>query len=199
MSTYDRKDKYYEKAKEEGYRSRAAYKLLELQKKFKIIDYGNTIMDLGAWPGGWLQVGGKLVGGRGRAVGIDLVEMGGFHDDRIITIIGDVRDLEELLPKFESTKDIKAFDVILSDMSPKLCGIREIDQAKSVGCAELAMYVAEKWLKKGGWWVVKVFKGNDTEEFYRSIRKKFEKLHRVELDSTRKTSDEFYLVGKGWI
>lgn len=193
--TYNRKDHYYHKAKEEGYRSRAAYKLIEINKKFHLIKTGTKVLDLGCWPGGWLQVCRQKVGSHGVAVGIDLVqteEVGG----NVHILHGDARD-EDIMNK---AKEIAGglFHVIISDMSPKLTGIREADQAGSVGLAELALWFAEEMLVPGGNLLMKVFKGNDTELFIKSSRSKFEKLIRFEADSSRKTSTEFYILGLGF-
>lgn len=195
MANYNRKDHFYEKAKEEGFRSRAAYKLLELNDKFKIFRKGQRVLDLGAWPGGWLQVASEKIGETGIAVGIDLMQIDDFGKSNIKILKGDVRDsaiLEQAL-----AISGRAFDIVLSDMSPKLTGIREIDQAATIGCAELAFYVAQKILAIGGDLVIKVFKGNDTEQFVKTLRPVFNKVTRTELKSSRKTSNEFYIFANG--
>jgi 23S rRNA (uridine2552-2'-O)-methyltransferase len=151
------------------------------------------VIDLGAWPGGWLQELSEILDGHGLAVGIDLVKIEEFPDSCVQTITGDVRDEEniEAALKLAGGK----FDVVVSDMSPKLTGVREIDNPACVGCVELAIYVAGMILKPGGSFVAKIFKGGETEAFVKSIRPLFNKLSRVELDSTRKSSNEFYLIG----
>lgn len=193
---YDRKDHYYQKAKDEGYRSRAAFKLIELNKKFKLFRKGGAVLDLGAWPGGWLQVAGKAVGRDGVAVGIDLVKLESFEDGNIVTFCGDVRDDQIMADAIKVAEH--HFDVVLSDMSPKLSGIKELDAAATVGCAELAFYVSQKALKHGGTLVIKMFKNSDADQFVKQHRPYFTKVQRVELDSTRKTSNEFYFVGTGY-
>ncbi len=197
MSTkYDRKDHFYEKAKEEGYRSRAAYKLKELQKKFNIIKRGSKILDLGSWPGGWTQVSAELTGESGLVVSLDLKECDDFGLSNVKCVVGDARDDEVLQRCFEAAGG--KLDLLLSDMSPKLTGIREVDHAASVGCAELARYVAQQALTVGGGLVIKVFKSNETEIFVKETRPLFNTIKREELDSTRKTSNEFYLVCLGF-
>jgi 23S rRNA (uridine2552-2'-O)-methyltransferase len=193
---YDRKDKLYQRAKEEGYRSRAAYKLIEIDQKYKILRPGLKILDLGCWPGGWLQVIASRIGAQGLAVGIDLVEVEPLPNPNVHLIAGDARE-EQNIEKMLSFAP-GGFDAILSDMSPKLTGIREADQAGTVGCAEFAFWAAARLLKKGGVFVCKVFKGNETEIFVRSARPAFEKIVRSELDATRKTSNEYYVVGLGY-
>ena len=191
-SQYNRKDHLYQRAKDEGYRSRAAYKLIEIQQSYGIMKQPCAVLDVGAWPGGWSQVALDFVGAKGSVTGIDLVPCDPIDDPRLRFITGDARDLEALLGISEPT-----FDAVISDMSPKLTGIREADQAGTVGCAELALYVASKVLKEGGNFVVKVFKGGDVEGFVKSSRPLFNKLVRTELKSSRNTSNEFYVIGLG--
>lgn len=196
MTAYKRKDHFYQKAKEAGYKSRASYKLVELNNSHHLLRAGMKVIDLGAWPGGWMQVALQRLGGSGKVVGIDLVEIEGFEQPNVLCIAGDVRDEENL--RRASAFAEGRFDLVLSDMSPKLSGIREVDQAASVGCAELAFWVCEQILRPGGNFVVKVFKGNDTEVFRKQILTRFDKLQRCQLQSSRKTSNEFYLVGLGF-
>jgi|688.fasta_scaffold01624_19 23S rRNA (uridine2552-2'-O)-methyltransferase len=193
MSEYNRKDHLYQKAKEEGYRSRAAYKLIEVQDAYKIIKSGNRVLDVGAWPGGWTQVALNYVGDSGSVTAIDLQALDPIDDPRCKLIAGDARDLEQILGTNEPS-----FDVVVSDMSAKLTGIKEADQAAAVGCAELALYVAQQNLKQGGNFLVKVFKGGDVEGFVKSTRPMFNKVLRSELKSTRNTSNEFYVIGLGF-
>jgi 23S rRNA (uridine2552-2'-O)-methyltransferase len=192
-SDYNRKDHLYQKAKDEGYRSRAAYKLKEIQATYKIIQNGSRVLDVGAWPGGWTQVALEFVGPQGSVTAIDLAATDPIDDPRAHIIQGDARDLDTLLPD-----PAIRFDCVISDMSPKLTGIREADQAATVGCAELALYVATQFLKKGGSFVVKVFKGGEVEGFVKSARPMFNKLVRSELQSTRNSSNEFYVIGLGF-
>ena len=154
MADYNRKDHLYHKAKEEGFESRAAYKLIEIQQTYKVIPHGGHVLDVGAWPGGWTQVCLDIVGPKGAVTAIDLVPIESIGDPRCTCITGDARDLEEILGH-----PGPCFDAVISDMSPKLTGIKEADQAGTVACAELALYVAQQLLKKGGSFVVKVFKG----------------------------------------
>ena len=192
-SKYNRKDHLYHKAKESGYRSRAAYKLIEIQTVYGIIPKGGRVLDVGAWPGGWTQVALEYVGRDGVVTGIDLQEVDPIEDDRCALLVGDARDLDTLLGD-----DAVQFDCVISDMSPKLTGIKEADQAGTVACAELALYVAEQFLKEGGSFAAKVFKGGDVETFVKNARPMFSKLIRTELKSTRKTSNEFYVIGLGF-
>jgi len=197
---YNRKDHYYEQAKTSGYRSRAAFKLKELNQKFSLLKQGYSVADLGAWPGGWMQVAGSLVGEMGLVVGVDLVPIEPFPHDNIRCLTGDLRDEETLHQLKEVAKNFRQesrYDLVLSDMSAKLTGIKEADQASACVCAELALWVAQRILKPKGTLVMKVFKGGEIDSFIRDSRPVFDKLSRVELDSTRKTSNEFYLVASG--
>ena len=193
---YERKDHLYLKAKEEGYRSRAAYKLIELDKRFGLLKHGSRVVDLGAWPGGWLQVAAKKVGNSGLVVGIDLQKIEDLGKNNVKLITGDARD-EENIQAMQSLAGGK-FDLVLSDMSPKLSGVREVDSAASVGCAELALFIAQQLVKTGGNLVIKLFKSNDSEMFVKSMRPMFNKVKRVELDATRSSSNEFYVLGLGF-
>jgi 23S rRNA (uridine2552-2'-O)-methyltransferase len=196
MASYDRKDHFYSKAKTEGRRSRAYFKLKELNSKYHFIRSGNRLLDLGAWPGGWLEYSVSAVGGRGLVVGIDLVEIEPFNKPNIKLITGDIRDDSSL----DALRDCSAdgFDVIVSDMSPKLTGVKAVDRVGAVGLAEMALWVCEQMLRPGGHFAVKVFKGNETEEFVKTLRSMFNKVIRDEPVSSRKTSTEFYLIGIGF-
>lgn len=195
-SKYNRQDHLYHKAKEEGYQSRAAYKLIELQERFSLFGKNAAVLDLGAWPGGWSEVALKQLGPAGCVVGIDLQAIETIGDPRFHFVHGDARDDANLDLCLDYAKS--KFDAVISDMSPKLTGIKEADQSATVGCAELALYISCRLLKPGGNFVVKVFKGGDVESFIRGARPMFTKVTRAELKSTRSTSNEFYVVGLGF-
>ena len=195
-SKYNRKDIHYQKAKETGVRSRAYFKLQELNQKCKLIKPGYKIVDLGAWPGSWMEYAAKKTGPKGHVTGIDLVEIEPLAGKNTTLLQGDLYK-EETIAEVAATCP-QGFDLLMSDMSPKLTGIKESDHAQSAGLAELAIYIASKTLKSGGNLVIKVFKSGDTDELIRSHRKYFTKLQRVGLKSTRKTSNEFYIVGFGF-
>jgi 23S rRNA (uridine2552-2'-O)-methyltransferase len=194
-SGYNRQDHWYKEAKESGYRSRASFKLRELDDRFKFLSRGAAVLDLGAWPGGWLQVASERVGSRGVVVGVDLVEIEPIADN-VTAITGDVRD-DEIFARFRDVAP-EGYSVVMSDMSPKLTGIRELDAMATTACAELAFWVAEQLLHSGGVFLAKVFKSNEAQQFIQGIRPRFSKVQRVELDTTRKSSNEFYCVGLGF-
>jgi 23S rRNA (uridine2552-2'-O)-methyltransferase len=193
---YERKDSFYFKAKSEGYQSRASYKLLEIHQKYNILRPGAKVLDLGAWPGGWMQIASEQVGPAGFVVGIDLVQID-LNIPNCKAITGDVGDPEIVAQAMAAAG--RKFDVVLSDMSPKLTGIKEADRAALEECAELAWGVAQQGLIQTGAMVVKVFKSNEAEVFYRKIKDAFKITYRVELDSTRKSSNEFYLIALGFL
>jgi 23S rRNA (uridine2552-2'-O)-methyltransferase len=151
------------------------------------------VLDVGAWPGGWTQVVLEYLGPKGSITGIDLQAVDPIDDPRCRLITGDARDLDTLLGTSEP-----CFDCVISDMSPKLTGIKEADQAGTVACAELALYVAQQYLTHGGSFVAKVFKGGQVEGFVKSARPMFNKVVRSELASTRNSSNEFYVIGLGF-
>lgn len=187
---YKRKDHLYHKAKEEGLRSRAVYKLEELQKRFQLIKKGCNVLDLGAWPGGWLELSSKLAGAQAKVVGIDLTEIEDIAGCQ--TIVGDVGD-EDVIQQALALSE-GHFDVVLSDMSPKLTGIKDVDEAACSVCYEIALDAANRALKAGGSLVIKAFKGNESSSFFKVLKQQFKEIKRCELDSTRKSSNEFYFV-----
>lgn len=194
--SYCRKDHFYKRAKDEGYRSRAAYKLFELNDKYHLFSKGDSVLDLGSWPGGWLQVAAEVVGEGGVVVGIDLVQINPLPFEQVKFVSGDACEDDVIKRALEFADG--QFDVVISDMSPKLTGIREVDEMAVVGCAELAFSVVERSLRKGGAFAIKLFKGNDVEAFFRSLRPSFNRTVRTELKSSRDTSNEFYCIGLGF-
>jgi len=193
---YDRQDTLYKKAKEQGFRSRAAYKLEELDKKYQIFSPGQRVLDLGAWPGGWLQVALKRVGTSGKVAAIDLTALEGFEQSNVELLCGDVADDQILEQAGEFCGG--RIDVVMSDMSPKLTGIPEADRMGVLSCAEKAFYVAEKLLKDEGTLIIKIFKGSEIEEFVKRIRPSFNKVARTTLKASRGSSSESYMVGLGF-
>ncbi|MCB0322810.1 MAG: RlmE family RNA methyltransferase [Bdellovibrionales bacterium] len=198
MANYDRKDRLYRQAKSDGYRSRAAYKLQELDAKVKLLKPGMTVLDLGCFPGGWLQVALEKVGRGGAVVGVDLqpvepVTVGGRS---AVILLGDL--YEPTVQESVLEQAGGRVDVVLSDMSPKLTGVRFQDAARSAALVELALFFSSTVLKEGGSVVAKVFPGNECEEAAKVYRRAFEKFTRHVLDSSRKTSKELYFVGRGF-
>ena len=191
---YQRKDAFYARAKAEGYRSRASYKLLDLARRYQLFKRGDHVVDLGAWPGGWLQVAAELVGPRGVVVGVDLVPIDPLPQAWVSTLVGDASEpavLEQLRERCGGR-----VDVVLSDMSPKLSGIRDRDAARSEGLAEAAVGIAEQLVAPGGRMVMKVFSGAESEAL-RLARRVFPAAKLTKPESSRRESAEMYLVATG--
>ncbi|MEO8604917.1 MAG: RlmE family RNA methyltransferase [bacterium] len=192
---YQRKDAYYARAKASGYRSRSAFKLQELARKYQLIRRGDHVVDLGAWPGGWLQVAGELVGPQGLVVGVDLQAIESLNAATISTLVGDAREpsvQDEL--SFLSRQRV---NVVLSDMAPNLSGIRDRDVARAAELAETALAVAQRLLAPGGRLLVKVFSGAEHDALA-AARRLFSSVKLTKPDASRKESAEMYLVGVSW-
>jgi 23S rRNA (uridine2552-2'-O)-methyltransferase len=187
-------DPYVQKAKSEGYRSRAAYKLLELDRKDRLLAPGQLVVDLGAAPGSWSQVAAAKLGGRGRVVAVDLLPMEPMRG--VYFVQGDFREqavLDALLLALGGSKA----DLVISDLAPNISGIAVSDQARAMHLAELALEFARQCLKPGGSLVVKVFQGAGFSEFLLSMRKAFAKVASRKPEASRGRSSEMYLLGKG--
>ncbi|KAB2313557.1 RlmE family RNA methyltransferase [Betaproteobacteria bacterium SCN2] len=187
-------DPYVKLAQKEGYRSRAAYKLLWLDEKDHLLKQGMTVVDLGAAPGGWCQVAIKKVGERGRVIGIDLLPVQAIPG---VTLFEADFTSDEGLALVEEALEGRKIDLVLSDMAPNLSGVKDADQAKHYGLAELALDFAVQWLKPDGAFVVKVFQGAGFEEFVRQARQAFRQVHVRKPEASRDESRENFLVGKG--
>jgi len=187
----DRRDYYYWKAKKEGYRSRAAYKLLQMYKKFGIIKSGDWVLDLGASPGGWSQVAVEL-GANVVAVHVNPME----KIENTLFIPGDITE-EETIEKIREVRE--EFDVVLSDASPKITGHWDLDHFRSVELTRAAFEIAKVFLRRGGNFVVKMFQGSETPKLYNEFKKhfRFKKLHSP--PASRKRSSEIYFIGKRFI
>jgi 23S rRNA (uridine2552-2'-O)-methyltransferase len=187
-----KKEHYYKMAKKERYRSRASYKLLQLNKKFRIIKSRDYVVDLGAAPGGWSQVALDIVGEEGKVIAVDLQRIRPFEEENFVQITGDFTK-KEVIDKIESELEWNA-DVILSDAAPKLTGIKDIDQLKSIDIAENALKIADSILKIDGSMVIKVFQGEGFEDYLKKVRKKFKSVKTTKPPSSRKGSVEMYLI-----
>lgn len=187
-------DPYVKLAQKEGYRSRAAYKLIGLDEKDHLLKPGMTVVDLGAAPGGWCQVAARKVSDKGRVVGIDLLPVEPVPG---ATLFQADFTSEEGLALVEQALEGKKVDLVLSDMAPNLSGVKDSDQAKHYALAELALDFAVQWLKPEGALVVKVFQGAGFEEFVRAARQSFRQVHIRKPDASRDESRENFLVAKG--
>jgi 23S rRNA (uridine2552-2'-O)-methyltransferase len=194
--TYQPKDAFYRKAKKEGYRSRAAYKLLELSRRFQLIKPGDRVVDLGAAPGGWLQVAAELAGPKGKVAGVDLQAIQPFHEPNIVVLQGDATS-EECAGKIEALLS-GAANCVLSDLSPRLTGIHDADIARSVELIQLAHGVARRLLRPGGNFLVKSFAAEELQEFFLALKQDFSAVQRTRPEATRKGSSEIYFCAKGF-
>lgn len=191
--TYNPRDHYFKKAKEQNFAARSVFKLEEIDQKLKIISPNQKILDLGASPGSWSQYCSKKIGQQGRILGVDLspVEVK-LPNAKFIQ--ADLRDLnlEEIFKEYGFNEP---FDVVLSDMAPKTTGIRITDQARSYELCELALNIARKFLRKDGHFVCKLFHSDDFSKLRDEIKKDFQRFEAIKPDSTRKISKEIFLIG----
>jgi 23S rRNA (uridine2552-2'-O)-methyltransferase len=189
-----RRDYYHRLAKEEGYRSRAAYKLLQTSAKHRLIRKGNVIVDLGAAPGGWMQVARELVGVEGYVLGVDKELIEGFEWENVDSIVGDINFLDgsELLRKLP-----RKADVVLSDVSPNISGVWEIDHARQIGLAEASLRIAVTVLRRKGSFFVKVFQGDLLKDFVEKVKGCFRVVKLVKPKASRKRSSEMYVLALG--
>lgn len=187
-------DFYVKQSVEQGYRSRAAYKLMEIDDQDHLLKPGSVVVDLGCAPGGWCQVAAERLKGQGRIIGIDLLEMTGLN--HVDFIQGDFTE-DDALAKLESLLAGHRVDLVLSDMAPNITGVSVADQARAYHLAELALEFAEKWLKPGGAFLVKVFQGAGFEDYVRRMRASFQAVAVRKPDASRDRSREVYLLGRG--
>ncbi len=190
-----KRDLYRRKARTEGYRSRAAYKLMQLDDKFGLIQEGDTILDVGCAPGGWLQVESERVGPKGRVVGVDLdpVEPPSGNVETLVLDIMAADAPEQLISRL-----VEGADAVFSDLSPTMMGIWEVDSGKQIDMTRAAFDIACKVLKVGKNAVFKIFEGEFTEEFVRHARPRFQKTDLAKPQASRKQSSELYFVGLGF-
>lgn len=193
---YKPHDSYYKKAKQEGYRSRAAYKLLELQQRFHLLRAGDVVVDLGAAPGGWLQVAAKLVGQSGKVIGIDLQPIETLPQPNIILLQGDITSPE--IAKKTSELVGGKVHCVLSDLAPHLSGIRDADVARCLELNRTALTVAIALLRPGGCLLAKGFINQELHTFTLELKQHFHSVQRTRPDATRQGSSEFYFFAKGF-
>ena len=187
-------DRYVKLAQAEGARSRAAYKLQQIDERDRLLKPGMTVVDLGAAPGGWAQITAKRVAPGGRVIAVDLLEMPALAG--VVFIRGDFRS-EATLAELERLLGNQPVDLVLSDMSPNITGIASVDQARAGTLAELALEFALKHLKPQGNFLVKSFQGEGFEAFVKVLRRHFTQVVTRKPRASRSRSSEVYLLGKG--
>lgn len=192
---YQRKDHFFNKAKAEGLRARSAFKIEELARRFQVLRRGARVLDLGAAPGGFLQIIGAAVGPSGFVLGLDLVPIRPFPQPHIQTHVADVLsdDFDAQMAAWAE----KPFDSVVSDMAPKTTGIRTTDEARSLRLAHKALDVAVAHSKLGGTFIAKLFMGGDFEAFRSALREHYREVKIVRPEATRGSSVEVYVVGLG--
>ncbi|TFH83174.1 MULTISPECIES: 23S rRNA (uridine(2552)-2'-O)-methyltransferase RlmE [Pseudomonas] len=188
-------DPYVKQAQKDGYRSRASYKLLEVQEKYKLIRPGMSVVDLGAAPGGWSQVTSRLIGGQGRLIASDILEMDSIPD--VTFIQGDFTQDEVLAQILEAVGNSQV-DLVISDMAPNMSGTPAVDMPKAMFLCELALDLAERILKPGGNFLIKIFQGEGFDVYLKDARRKFDKVQMIKPDSSRDSSREQYMLAWGY-
>lgn len=186
----NRKDYFYNKAKDENYPARSVYKLEDIDKKYNLVRVGDKILDLGCSPGSWMKYCSKKVGNNGLVVGIDIKDIGAEFDQNVIFFKEDIFQLK--IEKLKETTD--CFDIVLSDMAPNTTGTRWVDQARSLDLVQQAFAIAQEFLKPAGDMVCKIFQGPDVKQLTETMRKKFSEVKIVKPKGSRKESFEVFLV-----
>ena len=186
-------DPYVQLARKEGWRSRAAFKLMEMDDKDKLLRRREVLVDLGATPGGWSQVAAKRVGEGGMVLALDLLEMEPIHG--VDFLQGDFRE-DEVLARLEEKLNGRSVGLVMSDMAPNMSGVPLVDQARIMYLAELGLEFCKAHLKPEGAFLVKVFQGTDYENFLRSMRETFKTVAVRKPDASRDRSAELYLLGR---
>ena len=193
MPKYEAQDRYFKKAKEEGYRARSAFKLQAIDEKFHLLKSGMRVLDLGAAPGSFLQYIAGKIGKKGLAVGIDLQKIEDLGLENVITYQGDIFD-NELYKKIVHENGLDKFDLVTSDLAPKTTGISFVDGGASLDLNLQVLEVAKEWLKKGGAAVMKILPGFNEGELLGPLRKNFVQVKKLRPEAVRKSSGENYII-----
>ena len=188
-------DPYVQQAQKDGYRSRAVYKLLEIDDRDRLLKPGMIVVDLGAAPGGWAQVAARRLGDHGRLIALDILPMDALAD--VTFILGDFRE-EAVYEAVLKCLDGAPVDLVMSDMAPNTSGIKAVDQPRAMYLAELALELAQKTLKPGGDFLVKVFQGEAFDAYLAALRKSFNKVLVRKPQASRSRSREVYLLARDY-
>ena len=192
-----RRDQFYKLAKEKGYRSRASFKLLQTNRSYRFIKHGQNVVDLGAAPGGWLQIARETVGESGFILGVDKQEIKPLSWRNVVTIVADIEDPN--LSNLIMEKMPGRVDVVLSDASPNLTGSWDIDHARQVYLANKSLEIARRILRRGGAFFVKAFHGPDLQDFRSNLGRSFETVRIVKPPASRSDSSEIYFLGLNYV
>ena len=187
-------DEFVKRAQKEGYRARAAYKLIEIDDKDKLIKPGMTIVDLGSTPGSWSQVAVQRLKGQGKVIALDILDMTGIAG--VTFIQGDFRE-EAVLKQLQEAINNKPVDLVIADMAPNISGVKDVDQAGATYLTELALEFSKDWLKPNGNFLVKVFIGAGFDDMVKTMRGHFDKVVTRKPKASRDRSSEVYLLGLG--
>tara|TARA_B100000959_G_scaffold40103_5_gene39459 strand:+ start:13721 stop:14335 length:615 start_codon:yes stop_codon:yes gene_type:complete len=191
-SNYKDGDSYTRKSREEGYRSRASFKLKEINSKESLLNKGMSVLDLGSFPGGWTQVSKECVGNRGKVVGVDIKEIVKINECLFIH-----KSIDKLTKEdFNKFEPILPFDLVLSDMAPNISGIRERDNAQMIYLIDKTLFAIDAFLKVGGSAVIKVFQGESLDYTREALIDRFKKIKVFKPKSSRSNSKETYIIGK---
>lgn len=190
---YLRKDSFYKKAKREGYNSRAVYKLIEINNKYKLLDGAKYILDIGAAPGSWTQAVLEKIGRNGYVVAVDLIEIKNINRENFIFIKENIFD-EAIISKIKCS--LECFDVIISDAAPNTTGDRIVDHYNSVELVKRIVYITQQLLRKGGNFLFKLFEGQETKRLLEELKKDFTEVKIYRPGATRRGSFEMYVICK---
>jgi 23S rRNA (uridine2552-2'-O)-methyltransferase len=193
--TEKKKEHFYKEAKKTGYRARSAFKLLQIQLRFKLIPKNGIVVDLGAAPGGWSQVAKEIVGEQGIVIGVDLSSIQPLENVQFIQ--GDITQAETV-ERIKNLMNNRRVDSVLSDMSPDISGCYSVDQARSAWLCECALHVADQILKPDGHFICKIFEGADTKTFIEKVKYRFRVVKTFSPEASRKSSSEIYIIGKSF-
>ncbi|HRH93315.1 MAG TPA: RlmE family RNA methyltransferase [Candidatus Peribacteria bacterium] len=189
---YQPNDKWSQRAAREGYRARSVFKLEELDHKFHLLEHGQRVLDIGAAPGSWLQYASKMVGPTGKVIGLDLTPIKHVAPN-VVTYVADVFDFKQM-GGIISGEGWDKVDLILSDLAPNTTGIRDVDQWRSIELNQQVVAIAQRWLRRGGTVVMKVFRGADFDEFTQLCKRTFPRFKLLTVQASRDRSREVYVL-----
>jgi len=194
--TFKVKDHFYKKAKDENFLARSIYKLEEIDAKYKVLKVGDNVLDLGYYPGSWIQYTSKKIGPNGKVIGIDIKPI-----NTKLNSLTNVTVYEKDIFEVNGPSDLDVnnyFDVVVSDMAPNTTGIKSVDQIKSLELVQKVIEILPKLLKENGNFVIKVFESQEAQDYFKSIKNMFQKISFLRPKSTRSVSKEYFVIGEGF-